>query len=105
MTDDQFADLSATIRQIRRELTRAMHEGEGQELLFGLGPVELEFLVDVKNEVSGEGGVKISVISVGAKKAKGRSDSHKIKLTLNPVDVDGNPARIAAMGKSSIPDS
>jgi len=104
MTDGTAADLGDTIKQIRAELTRAMHEGKGEELLFGLGPVELEFLVDVNKETTAGGGIKINVITLGAKRASGLTNSNKIKLTLNPVDVHGDPARIAATGQSEIPD-
>jgi hypothetical protein len=82
-----------------------MHEGKGEELPFGLGPVELEFLVDVSKETTGGGGIKINVITFGGKKTSGLTNSHKIKLTLNPVGIHGYPARIAATGQSEIPDS
>lgn len=103
MADEPFADLASTIKQLRAELTKAMSEGQGEELLFGLGPVELELLMDIKNQTSGEGGIKFNIITLGARKVRGRTNSHKITLTLNPVDSAGNPARIASTGKRKIP--
>jgi hypothetical protein len=102
MADAPFADLASTIKQLRTELTKAMTEGQGEQLLFGLGPVELEFLIDVKNETSGEGGIKFRVITLGGRRMRGVTNS-KIKLTLNPLESAGNPARIASTGKKQIP--
>jgi hypothetical protein len=103
MADEPFADLAATIKQLRAELTKAMAEDQDEQLLFGLGPVELELLMDIKKETSGEAGIKFNIITLGGRKLRDRSDSHKITLTLNPVDPDGNPARIASTGKKEIP--
>jgi Trypsin-co-occurring domain 2 len=103
MADEPFADLASTIKQLRTELTKAMAEGHGEQLLFDLGPVELEFLIDVKNETSGEGGIKFNIITLSGRRMRGLTNSHKIKLTLNPLDSAGNPARIASTGKKQIP--
>lgn len=103
--DGDVADLGDTIRQIMAELTRAMHEGKGEDLLFGLGPVELEFMVDVNKETTAGGGIKINVITLGGKKTSGQTNSRKIKLTFDPLDANSDPARIAATGQSEIPGS
>ncbi|MEV6341348.1 trypco2 family protein [Nocardia vinacea] len=103
MGNEHFADLASTIRQLRAELNKAMTEGQGEDLRFGLGPVELELHVDVKNEHSGEGGIKFNVITLGGRKSRSNTNSHKIKLTLNPIDQAGNPARIASPGRTRIP--
>jgi hypothetical protein len=103
MADEPFADLASTIKQLRTELTKAMAEGQGEQLLFGLGAVELELVVDVKNETGVDGGIKFNVITFGARKQRGHTNSHKIKLTISPVDAAGNPARVASTGKAKIP--
>ena len=103
MADEPFADLASTIRQLRAELTKAMAEGQDKQLRFGLGAVELELLMDIKSETGGEAGIRFNVITLGGRKLRGRTNSHKITLTLNPVDAEGNPARIASAGKERIP--
>jgi hypothetical protein len=103
MADRPFADLASTIKQLRVELTKAMAEGQGEELLFGLGPIELELLMDIKNETGVEGGIKFNIITLGGRKLRALANSHKITLTLNPLDSAGNPARIASTGRKKIP--
>ena len=103
MPDQPLTDLASTIKKLRTELTMAMADGEGEQLLFGLGPVQLELHMEITNEISGEGGIRFNILTLGASKSRGNADSHKITLTLHPLDTQGNPARIAAYGKSEIP--
>ena len=103
MPNAPFADLADTIRMLRAELTTAMADGEGEQLLFGLGPVDLELHLEITNETSGKGGIKFNILTIGASKSRGDANTHKITLRLNPVDAKGNPAHIAAYGKSEIP--
>ena len=42
--------MAQVISQLRQELSVAMREGEGEELRFELGPVELELTVAVSKE-------------------------------------------------------
>lgn len=105
MPDQSLADLASTIKTLRTELTKAMADGEGEQLLFGLGPVELELHMEITNETSGEGGIRFNILTLGASKSRANANSHKITLTLHPLDAEGNPARIAAYGKTEIPDS
>jgi hypothetical protein len=44
------AELAQVIGQLRRELSAAMRDGEGVDLRFELGPVELELTVAVSKE-------------------------------------------------------
>ncbi len=43
-------ELAQVIGQLRQELTAAMRDGEGEELRFELGPVELELTVGVSRD-------------------------------------------------------
>ena len=105
MAKAPFADLSSTIKMLRSELTKAMADGKDEQLLFGLGPVDLELHMEITNDLTGGGGIKFNILTFGASKSHGDSNAHKITLRLNPVDAKGNPAQIAAYGKSEIPDS
>jgi hypothetical protein len=96
--------IALAIQSLRHELSQALTEGEGQDLRFELGPVELEFQVEVSWETgtkgSAKGGINIGIISLGeaageaeAKRLKGKT--HTIKLTLNPVSSQGSNVRVS----------
>lgn len=82
--------LSEAIRRLRAELSQARDEGEDAELRFRLGPVQMEFQVQVTREGAGEAGIKFWVVSVGASGGISGSDVHKVALTLVPqIERDG----------------
>ncbi|MGV9249084.1 trypco2 family protein [Streptomyces sp. NPDC003710] len=84
-------ELSEMIGQLRAELARAMAEGEGEDLRFALGPVELELSVSVQRDATGHGKVKFWVMELGADAKVGRHDTQTVRLTLEPrrAAVDG----------------
>ncbi|MEN8444174.1 MAG: trypco2 family protein [Cyanobacteria bacterium J06555_13] len=95
--------IALAIQSLRQELSQALLEGKGQDLKFELGPVELEFQVEVSWEAgakgSAKGGVSFGIVSLGeaageaeAKRLKGRT--HTVKLTLNPVAAQGGNVRV-----------
>ncbi len=90
MPDEQWVGFSDAVRALRSELTRAMAEGEGQRLQFELGDVEMEFLLEIKKEGSGEAGVKFWVISLGGKAGVSSGTTHRVKLVLSPRDAVTN---------------
>jgi hypothetical protein len=55
-------ELAQVIGQLRRELSVAMREGEGEDLRFELGPVELELTVGVSKEAGPNAKVRFWVI-------------------------------------------
>ena len=90
---EELIGLQEAIRTLRTELTAAMQEGEDQQLRFRAGPIELEFLVQVSREKSGDGGVKFWVVSIGGSAKATSSTTHRITLTLNPITPDGSAER------------
>jgi hypothetical protein len=66
-----------------------MRDADGAELLFGLGPIELELQVELTHETAGEGGVSFWVFNAGAKTNKARGDLHTLRLRLEPMTKDG----------------
>lgn len=105
MTNQQSnIPIALAIQSLRQELSQALIEGEGKALRFELGPVELEFQVEVSWETgtkgSAKGGVNFGIVSLGeaageaeARRLKGRT--HTIKLALNPVSHQGSNVRIS----------
>ncbi len=91
---EQWVGLADAIRALRSELTAAMAEGAGQELRFELGPVEMEFLLEVGREVGVEGGVKFWVVSLGGKGSVTSGSTHRVTLALTPRTREGGTPRI-----------
>jgi hypothetical protein len=85
-------ELSELISQLRAELTEAMRSGEGSDLRFEAGPVELELTVVVDKEAKPGAKVRFWVIELGADVKAASSTTQHIKLTLNPR-LMGQPDR------------
>jgi hypothetical protein len=77
--------LASAIKALRRELVAAVKEANDQEVRFALGPIELEFQVEVSREAGGEAGVKFWVVSLGAKGSRMSGTTHTVRLSLSPV--------------------
>jgi Trypsin-co-occurring domain 2 len=74
-------ELAQVIGQLRRELSAAMRDGEGEDLRFELGPVELELTVAVSKETGPNAKVRFWVVELGA---DAKVASQRITLTLDP---------------------
>ena len=72
------------IRVLRSELEGAVATGEGHDLVFGLGPIELELTVGVTREGKGEAGVKLWALTLGGSRSVAAEQTQRIKLTLAP---------------------
>ncbi len=91
-----WATLAEAVKGIRGELSEAMAAGAGERLRFEVGPVELEFAVDVQRDLHAKAGVKVWVVEIGGSGGLSRDSSHRVKVTLNPVDTaTGRSARVA----------
>jgi hypothetical protein len=85
--------LASAIEALRGELVAALDAGEGEEVRFALGPVELEFQVELSREAGGEAGVKFWVVALGGKGSRASATTHTVRLSLSPVlasDIDGD---------------
>ena len=93
--DDEPIGLPEAIRSLRAQLSEAMREGAGEALRFRVGPVELEFEVQMTREAGVEGGVKFWVVSVGAKGSMSAATTHRLKISLQPQTPEGEDAMVA----------
>jgi hypothetical protein len=71
-----------------------MAEGADAPLVFEVGPVELDFAVDVRADASADAGVRVWVLSFGAKGGVAAGMTHRMKVVLNAKTRDGGSARI-----------
>ncbi|MEU6849000.1 trypco2 family protein [Actinacidiphila alni] len=96
MSED-WAELGDTVSAVREQLQRAMDEGRGpgKTLKFRTGPVELEFAVEVKKEAGAKAKVFVLPWTAEAHGTAAKANTHRIKITLQPVDEQGNDAQIS----------
>jgi hypothetical protein len=77
-------ELVQVIGQLRQELSAAMQEGEGEDLRFELGTVELELTVAVSREAGPNAKVRFWVVELGADAKVASQGTQRITLTLDP---------------------
>ncbi|GAB7005051.1 hypothetical protein JCM18899A_25240 [Nocardioides sp. AN3] len=90
--------LADAISQVRRELAQAIEEGRDSPVAFRAGPVELEFEVVVEASAGADAGVRVWVVSLGARGEVKRGDTHRLRVTLTPVDRQGQDKLIGSTG-------
>jgi hypothetical protein len=83
-------ELADLIGQLRAELTEAMRSGDGTDLRFEVGPVELELTVAVSKETKPGAKVKIWVAEAGVEGKLESSTTQRIKSVLDPRQM-GQP--------------
>ncbi|MEU1180398.1 trypco2 family protein [Streptomyces sp. NPDC005820] len=98
MADEWAPTLADAIAQVRAELEAAVQAGEGHAVRFGVGEVELEFLVETRHKYGGDAGVRFYVVSLGSKAERGRGETSRVRVSLKPVSTNGQPLKIAATG-------
>ncbi|MFF2963309.1 trypco2 family protein [Streptomyces sp. NPDC057963] len=78
-------ELATVIRDLRKELERAVVAAEGEALRFELGAIELEMTVAL--ERSGHAGAKVRfwVVETTAEATAGAISTQRIKLALQPT--------------------
>jgi hypothetical protein len=81
---DEPIGLAEAIRRVRTELADARSEGEGADLRFRLGEVQLQFEVQLTREGAGEAGIKLWVVSVGAKGRVTSGQTHTVTVSMVP---------------------
>ena len=89
-----MVELPDAIRTLRAELSDAMKEGEGEDVRFRVGPVDLEFGVEVTQDAGVSGGIKFWVVSLEAEGKAARATTHTVKLTLMPLDSSGKDLQV-----------
>ena len=95
MPDDHWVGLADAVQALRSELTAAMTQGADESLRFELGPVEMEFLLEVRREAGVEAGVKFWVVNAGGTGSVSSGSSHRVTLSLTPQDRAGRSPHIS----------
>lgn len=92
--DIELADAVAVVRE---ELVEAAWRGRGQPVGFVVGPIEMEFTVELRADVKAKAGFKAWVLaSAEVEAGVSRGRTHKVKVTVTPKGPDGGDLLIAA---------
>ncbi|MFC1430830.1 trypco2 family protein [Streptacidiphilus sp. N1-3] len=113
MSDFEEIELSAAVRAVREQLALAAAEGAGSPVRFQVGPIQMDFAVEIHREAGVKGGVKAWVVSADAEAKASRGTTHRVSFTLTPKDgatgrdleigntPDGGTAHFGAAGAGS----
>ncbi|MGI9004494.1 MAG: trypco2 family protein [Pseudonocardia sp.] len=96
MVDGELG-LAEAIDVVRRELRAAQDAGQGADVRFSVGSVEVELAVEVVKKAGGEASVRVlNLVSVGGEGEVSRGDTNRVTVVLNPIDADGRPIEVAS---------
>ncbi|MGD9705179.1 MAG: trypco2 family protein [Acidimicrobiia bacterium] len=91
--------LADVIDAVRAELETAARRAIDQPLQFDVEDIQLEVEVTTTGTREAEGGIKIWVLSLGAKGSKTAGGSHKVSLRLSPVSKTGAKFKVSDISK------
>lgn len=89
-------ELAEAVQAVRDELLRAAAQGAGSDVAFQVGPIQMEFTVELRADARARGGIKAFVVSGEAEAGAGRTHTHRVTLTLEPRKATGDPLLISA---------
>ncbi|MCT9081979.1 trypco2 family protein [Streptomyces fulvoviolaceus] len=88
-------ELATAVQLVRDELLRASAAAAHENLRFEVGPIGMEFTVELRRDVTVKTGFKAWVVSADAEGKAGRTRTHKVSLTLVPKRSDGTSVEIS----------
>lgn len=97
--------LADAVAAVRDELLEAAARGAGQEINFAVGPVEMEFEVELRADAKAKAGFRVWAVTAETEAGLSRGRTHRVSFTLTPRNPDGGdllvggaPARAAGPG-------
>jgi predicted exporter len=82
--------LADMLRALRQELQTAIQEGANEALRFHINKADLEMQIAVSRDREAKGGIKIWVLSAGAKATSATKVTHTLKISLNVTSATGD---------------
>ena len=89
-------DLTDAVSVVREQLVEAAWQGIGQEIAFAVGPIEMEFAVELRADAKAKAGFKAWVLSGDMEAGVARGRTNRVKVTLTPKRPDGGDLLISA---------
>jgi hypothetical protein len=81
--------LADAVAAVRRELTEAREAGANSGLVFEVGPIQMDFEVELRAEAEAKGRFRVWVVSADASAGVSRGRTHRVSFTLLPKYADG----------------
>lgn len=72
---------------LRDELMAAARDGADEQIRFAVGPIELEFAVELRADAKAKAGFKAWVLSGDVSAGVARGTTQRVKVTLVPTDA------------------
>jgi hypothetical protein len=94
-------ELTKAVAALRDELLEAAARGAGQDIAFKVGPVEMEFAVELRQDARAKAGFRAWVVSGDVDAGVSRGRTHWVKVALTPQALDGGD--ILIQGSSTAP--
>jgi hypothetical protein len=92
------------VAAVRDELLEAAARGVGQDVTFAVGPVEMEFEVEAREDARAKGGFRLWAVTAGGEAAASRGHRHRVTFTLTPRSAQGGDLLIrGSAGRASGP--
>ncbi|MET8142515.1 trypco2 family protein [Sphaerisporangium sp. NPDC005288] len=89
-------ELADAVAAVREELLDAATRGTREELAFVVGPIEMEFMLELRADAQAKAGFKAWVLSADTQIGVARARTHRVKVTLTPKRPDGGDLQISA---------
>ncbi|GHI86610.1 trypco2 family protein [Streptomyces xanthophaeus] len=90
------------VAAVRDELLAAAAQGADQEVTFAVGPIEMEFQVELRADGKAKGGLRLWAVSAETEAGVSRGRTHRVAFTLTPRSASGEDLLIS--GSQNRPD-
>ncbi|MFI5888129.1 trypco2 family protein [Streptomyces sp. NPDC051554] len=88
--------LADAVEAVRDQLIEAAGRNASQDVRFQVGPITMEFTVELRREASGKAEVKAWILGSSAEGKVTKSNLHRVQLTMTPLDsTTGQPYEIS----------
>ncbi|MFJ9718935.1 trypco2 family protein [Streptomyces sp. NPDC101213] len=96
-------ELAKAVAALRDELLEAAAQGAHRNVVFEVGPIEMEFQVELRRDVRGKSGFRAWVLSADSDAGIARGRTHRVSFTLTPRGARGaGPLLISAVGEDAV---
>ncbi|MFC6987093.1 trypco2 family protein [Streptomyces cirratus] len=76
--------MADAVAAVRDELLEAAARGAGQEINFAVGPVEMEFEVELRADAKAKAGFRVWAVTAETEAGLSRGRTHRVSFTLTP---------------------